>query len=158
MATQMAFPSTIPTAIPPFVPDMACCAFMLVSLTLVVLQVHVLSYRACIGPKSMCVYVFVLPYLAYACTALFGAATFIFMNKRGTAALLVPSAYALLWTTRTSGPAIRRCLQSLLNMCVFYLACLTFGMVCLALMEDPWSILTISLFGVILLFKKFQKQ
>lgn len=136
-------------------PELACCAFMLISLTLVLLQVHILSYRACIGPKSTCVYVFVLPYLAYACTSLLGVATYIFMKKRGSATLLVPSAYGLLWATRTSGPAIRRCLQSLLNMCMFYLACLTLGTM---MEEDPWSILTLLLLAVFLLYKKFAKQ
>ncbi len=112
---------------------------MLTSMVLVLLQSHTLAYRACVGLKSTCLYVLTLGPLAYGCTKLFSAAAQIFCNEREDPKSLLMIAYFLMWTTRDSGPAIRRCLQYLMNFCIVYVLGIVLGLVALACLADVWN-------------------
>jgi hypothetical protein len=121
--------------------ELACSAFMLISMTLVILQAHTLAYRACVGFKSACVYVLTLGPLAYGCTALFGSAAHILFNAREDRRSSLLVAYVLMWTTRESGPLIRQCLKYLMNFCIVYVLGIVLGLVALACLADAWNFL-----------------
>jgi hypothetical protein len=138
--------------------ELACCAFMLISMMLVLLQAHTLAYRACVGFKSTCLYVLTLGPLAYGCTKLLGAATQIFFKEREDPKSLLMTAYILMWTTRDSGPAIRRCLQYLMNFCIVYVIGIVLGFVALACIADPLNLVIFLLIVMIILQRQIKDK
>ncbi len=134
--------------------ELACCAFMLISMTLVLLQAHALAYRACVGLKTTGFYVLTLGPLAYGCTKLFGAAAQIFFNEREDPKSLLLAAYFLMWTTRDSRPDIRRCLQYLMNFCIVYVVGIVLGLIALACMADAWNFVIFLLVMVMIIERK----
>ena len=133
--------------------ELACCAFMLISMMLVMLQAHTLAYRACVRFRSTCFYVMTLGPLAYGFTTLLGAATQVLFNTCEDRRSLLLVAYVLMWTTRDSGRVIRQCLRYLMNFCIVYLLGIVLGLIALACMADVWNFI-IFLLVVTMIFER----
>lgn len=116
-------------------PDMACNALMLAIMTLVVLHAHTMAYRACLGPKSTCVYILSLAPFACVCATLLGAASKLLLNRPESPNLLVAMAYTLMWTTRESGHVTRKWLETVKQFCACYIFGLFLGVTTIALLN-----------------------
>jgi hypothetical protein len=112
-------------------PDMALSALMLASMLLVVLHMHTMAYRACVGPKSTCLYILSLPPLACVSATLLGAASKLLLDRPESPNWLVAMAYTLMWTTRESGHVTRKWLELLKQCCAYYVFGIALGVIAL---------------------------
>lgn len=99
---------------------MACSALMLASMLLVVVHMHAMAYRACVGRTSPCLYILSLAPLACVSATLLGAASKLLLDRPESPNWLVAMAYTLMWTTRESGHVTRQWLQILKQVCGYY--------------------------------------
>jgi hypothetical protein len=129
--------------------EIAWCAVMLFSSTLVILYTHAFVRRVCNGSKTAPIYYLALPLLAYACTTLFAIGAQLLTIQRQSIVMHTAAAYGLLWATQDQGPVLRQCLTKLGNLYVCYLLGLILGVLLMLFVTDPRSTLSVLLLGLL---------
>lgn len=125
----------LPSGTMQLLPDLVCVASMLASMLLVVLHMHTMAYRACVGRTSTCLYILSLAPLASVCATLLGAASKLLLDRPESPNWLVAMAYTLMWTTRDSGHVTRKWLEILKQCCAYYVFGIALGVTALSFLN-----------------------